>query len=81
MDKSANKENNDKTATALQLVTKLANETLRPAYKNSIIGNLNILTRKQLEKMSAIRLIEFTMKSKEKKHLVKMNYSEETKNE
>ena len=37
-------------------VIKFANETLKPAVKNSVMADTNILTRKQLEKMSATQL-------------------------
>ena len=38
---------------------------LKPAVKNSIMANLNIPTRKQLEKMSATQLMNCTMKVQE----------------
>ena len=46
-------------------VIKLVNEMLKPADKNSVMANLNILTRKQLEKMLVTQLIDFTMKIQE----------------
>ena len=48
-------------------VIKFANETLKPAVINSIMANLNIFTRKQLEKMLATQLIDVTMKIQENK--------------
>ena len=45
--------NRKQEITECRRVMKFSNETLKPAIKNSIMANPNILTRKELEKISA----------------------------